>query len=102
MAYLKTKTIMSVPLTCLGGETVFASTLCQAEKFVGGGNFPSQFLGAGTEGVERLRGAGIFVDHCNSCGNDGARLLVTSVSGRILMWSQGGHPQKWRGVHPRN
>ena len=30
-----------------GGEKGFTSTLCQAEKFVGSGDFPSRFLGAG-------------------------------------------------------
>ena len=43
-------------------------------------------------------GTGIGVNNCDSGGNYGARLLVESVSGRILMWSSGGHPQKWRGV----
>ena len=69
------------------GDTVFTSTLCQAGKFVGGGNFPSYFLGAGIESVERGLGTGICVNHCDSGGNDGARFLVASVSGRILMWS---------------
>ena len=46
-----------------GGETGFTSTLFYAEKFVGSGNFPSHFLGAGTEGVERGIGTGIGVNH---------------------------------------
>ena len=70
-----------------GGETGFTSTLCQAKTFVGSGNFPSRFLGAGTEILEREFGASIGVDHCGSGGNVGARLLVASVSGMILMWS---------------
>ena len=68
-----------------GGETVFTSTLCQAEKIVGGGNFPSYFLGDGKESVEIGLGTVIGVDHCGSCGNYGAMLLVESVSGRISM-----------------
>ena len=32
-----------------GGVTGFTSALCQTEKFVGGGNFPSRFLEAGTK-----------------------------------------------------
>ena len=83
------------------GNTVFTLTLWQAEKFVGGGNVPSYFLGARTESVERGIGIGIVVNICGVGGNDGARFLVESVLGRILTWSWGGHPRKWRGVHPR-
>ena len=50
-------------------------------------NFPSYFLGAGTESVERGLSTGIGVYHCGRGGNNGARLLVASVSGRIPMWS---------------
>ena len=35
-----------------GGERGFTSALCQAEKIVGGGNFPSCFIGTGTESLE--------------------------------------------------
>ena len=69
-----------------GGEAGFTATLCQAEKFVGVGNFPSRFLGAGTESLERGIGTGIGVDHCGSGGKDGSRLLVASMYDRILMW----------------
>ena len=64
------------------GETAFTSTLCQAGKFVGNG----------TEGVERGLVTNIGVDHCGSGGNDGARFMVASVSGRTSMWSWGVHP----------
>ena len=70
-----------------GGETGFTSTLSQTEKNVGGGNFPSRFLGARTESLEREFGTGIGVDQCISGGNDGARLLLMSVAGCISMCS---------------
>ena len=57
------------------------------ETILVGGNFRSQFFGAGTNSLDRGLGTSIGVNHCNSGGNDGARLLVASVSGRILMWS---------------
>ena len=66
-----------------GGGIGFTSTLCQAEKFVGGGNLPSPFLGSGTESLERGLGTGIVVNHCGSGGSDGVRLLVASMYGRI-------------------
>ena len=69
------------------GETRFSSTLYQAEKIVGGGNLPVQFLRAKTEGVERGLGTGIGVYHCGCGGSNGVRFLVVSVSGRISMWS---------------
>ena len=56
-------------------------------KCFGGGNFPSRFFRDGTESSERGLGTGIGVNHCNSGGNDRSRLMVASVSGRILMWS---------------
>ena len=37
--------------------------------------------------LERGLVTSIGVDHCGSGGNNGARLLVASVSGRISMWS---------------
>ena len=46
-----------------GWETGFASALCQAEKFVGGGNFPIRFFGDRTESLQRGLGTGIGVDH---------------------------------------
>ena len=70
-----------------GGETGFTSTLCQAKKNVDGGSFPSYFLGAGTESAERVLDTGIGVDHCVRYGNNRARLMMASVSGRIPMWS---------------
>ena len=36
-----------------GGETVFTSSLCQAEKFVCGGNFLGYFLGDRTKILQR-------------------------------------------------
>ena len=48
-----------------GGKTGFTSTLCQAEKFVGGGDFPSRFFGAGLESVERV---------CVTCNGVGHRV----------------------------
>ena len=80
-----------------GGAKGFTSTLCQEDKIFGGGNFLSHFLG---DGMERGIGTGIGVNYCGNGGNNGARLLVASVSGRISMWSWGGNPWKWRGVHP--
>ena len=62
-----------------GEETEFTSTLCQAEKFVGSGDFPSRFLEAGPESVERGFGTCNGVNHCGRCGNDGAWLIVVSV-----------------------
>ena len=70
-----------------GRETGFTFTLCQAEKFVGGRNFPSHFLGAGTEGLKRVLGTSIGVNRCGSGGNDGEMFLVDSVYGRISMYS---------------
>ena len=70
-------------------------------EIVGGGNFPSYFIGAVMESVERVLVTGIGVNHCSSGVNDGVMLLVESVSVRISIWSRGGHPRKCRGVHPR-
>ena len=70
------------------------------KEIVGGGNFPSRILGTGTESLERRLVDGIGINNCGSGSNDGASLLVASLSGRILMWSLGGHPWKWKGVHP--
>ena len=69
-----------------GGETVFTSTLYQAENFVGGGDFPSCFLGAGPESVERGFGTYNGVDCRSSSGNYGAWLIVASVSSWVTMW----------------
>ena len=44
------------------------------------------FISAGMESLERGVVTGIGVNHCDSGGNDGARMLVASVSGRILIW----------------
>ena len=55
------------------------STLCQVEKFVGVGDLPSRFLGAGPGSVERGFGICNGVNHCSSGGNDGAWLIVESV-----------------------
>ena len=41
------------PFIGFGGGTVFTITLCQVEKNVGDGDFPSRFLGAVPETVER-------------------------------------------------
>ena len=89
------------PFNAFGGETRFSSSLCQAEKFIGGGDLPSRFIGAGPESVER--GLGIYngVNHCGSGGNNGVCLIVESVSSWVPMWRRGGHPRKWKGVHPR-
>ena len=65
----------------------FTSALCQAEKDISGGNLPSCFIGAGTDSLEIGLSNGIGVDHYGSGGNDGLRLMVASVSGRILIWS---------------
>ena len=67
-------------------ETGFNSTLCQAEKFIGGGDFPSRFIGAGPESVERGFGTCNGVDHCGSGGKDGDWLIVASVSSWVPMW----------------
>ena len=56
-------------------------------KIVVGENFPSRFLGSGTEILDRGLGTGIGVNHCGSGDNDGVSLLVASVSSRISMWS---------------
>ena len=61
-------------------ETIFTSTLCQAEKFVGGGDFPSRFLRDGTESVERGFDTCNGVGHRGSGGNNGAWLIAASVS----------------------
>ena len=74
------------PFNVFGWGTVFTSTLCQAEKFVGGGDFPSRFLGAGPESEERGFGTCNGVDHRDRGGNDGAWLIVESVSGLVPMW----------------
>ena len=58
----------------------------QAENFVGGGDFPSRFLGAGPESVERGFGACNGVNHCGSVGKDGVWLIVESVSSWVPMW----------------
>ena len=68
------------PFNTFGGETVFTSTLCQAETFVGGGDLPSRFLGDRPESVEREFGTCNGVDYRGSSGNDGAWLIVASVS----------------------
>ena len=48
-------------------------------KIVGGGYFPSRFLGAGTESVGRGFGACNGVNHCGSGGKNG-------VSSWVPMW----------------
>ena len=55
-------------------------------KIVAGANFPSCLLGARTESLERGLGNSIGVDHYGIGGNDGAMLLVKSVSVMISMW----------------
>ena len=70
-----------------GGEIWFTSALCQVGEIVGGGNFPSYFIGAVMESVERVLVTIIGVNHCSSGVNDGLMLLVESVSGRISIWS---------------
>ena len=74
------------PFNAFGGETVFTSTLCQAEKFVGGGDFPSRFLRARPESVERGFGTCNGVNHRVISGNYGAWLIVESVSSWVHMW----------------
>ena len=78
--------MLSVPSTQFGWETVFTSTLCQAGKLVGGGDLPSRFLGAVPESVERGFGTCNGVDNCGRGGNDGAWLIVASVSSWVQMW----------------
>ena len=90
------------PFNAFRGETVFTSTLCQAEKNVGGGYLPSRFLRDGLESVERVFGTCNGVDNCGSGGNDGAWLIVASMSSWATMWGCDRHPRKWEGVHPRN
>ena len=69
-----------------GGVTGFTSTLCQAEKIVYGGDFPSRFLGARSESVERGFGTCNGVNHRCGGGNDGAWLIAASVSSWVPMW----------------
>ena len=68
-----------------GGVAGFTSTLFQAEKFVCGGDFPCRFLEAGLESVERRFGACNGVNHRDSGGNNGAWLIVASVSSWVPM-----------------
>ena len=75
-----------VPFNAFGGDTGFTSTLCQAETFVGGGDIPNHFLGVLPESVERGFGTCNGVDYCGSGGNDGAWLIVASVSSWVPMW----------------
>ena len=74
------------PFNAFGGETGFTSTLCQTEKFVGGGDFSSRFLGARPESVERVFVTCNGVAHCGSGGNYGVCLIVASVSSWVPMW----------------
>ena len=89
------------PFNAFGGKTGFTSTLCQAEKFVGGGDFPSRFLEVGPESVERGFGTCNGVNHCGRGEKNRAWLIVVSVSSWVPMWRLGGHPWKWKGNHPR-
>ena len=73
------------PFNTFGGVTVFTPTLYQAEKFICGGYFPSRFLEAGSESMERRFGACNGVDHRGSSGNDGAWLIVKNVSSWVPM-----------------
>ena len=88
------------PFNTFGGETGFTSTLCQAEKIIGGGYFPSRFLGDGQESVERGFVTCNSVDHRGSGDNNGAWLIVASMSSWATMWGCDRHPRKWEGVHP--
>ena len=74
-----------IPFNTFGGVTGFTSTLCQVEKIVCGGYFPSRFLRAGPVSLERGFGAYNGVDHCGSSGNDGAWLIVAIVSSWVPM-----------------
>ena len=74
------------PFNTFGGETGYTSTLCQAEKFIGSGDFPSCFLGARPESVERVFDKFNGVNHRGSGGNDGAWLIVASVLSWVPMW----------------
>ena len=73
------------PFNAFVGDTGFTSTLCQAKTFVGGGDIPNHFLGVRTESVEGGFGTCNGVDNCSSGGNDGAWLIVASVSSWVPM-----------------
>ena len=74
------------PFNAFGGETEFTPILCQAEKFVCGGNFPSRFLGAGSESEGRGFGICNSFNHRSRGGNDGVWFIVKSVSSWVPMW----------------
>ena len=74
------------PFNMFVGETGFTPTLCQPEKNVGGGYFPSSFLGAGPESGERGFGTCNGVNHHISGGKNEAWLIVASVSSWVPMW----------------
>ena len=84
---MRQKKVVLVPSTRFEGRQDLLPPCTMRKRFVGGGNFPSIFLEAGTECLDIGPGAGVGDDHCGSIGNNGERLLVASVSGMISMWS---------------
>ena len=85
MACLETKKMVSVPSTRLEGRRDLPPPCARRKKIVGGGDFPSCFLGEGTESVERVFVTCNGVDHCGSSGNYGAWLIVESVSSWVTI-----------------